>query len=30
MTLVEPIFDIEGNITNLFDELPEHLNKNDK
>ena len=30
MTLVETILDIEGNITNLFDELPEHLNKNDK
>ena len=30
MTLVEPILDIEGNITNLFDELPEHLNRNDK
>ena len=30
MTLVEPVHDTEGHITNLFDELPEHLNKNDK
>ena len=30
MALVEPMLDIEGNITNLFIELPEPLNKNDK
>ena len=29
MTLVEPVHDMGGHITNLFDELPEHLNKND-
>ena len=30
MTLVEPMHDIGGHITNLFDELPEYQNKNDK
>ena len=30
MALVEPMLDIEANITNLFIELPEPLNKNDK
>ena len=30
MILVEPMPDIEGKITKLFDGLPEHLNKNDK
>ena len=30
MTLVEPMHDIEGHIINLFDGLPEHLNKNCK
>lgn len=28
--LVDPMHDIGGYITNLFDELPGHLNKNDK
>ena len=30
MTTVEPMHNIGGHITNLFDELPEHLNKNGK
>ena len=30
MMLVEPRHDIAGHITNLFDKIREHLNKNDK
>ena len=29
-TPAEPMLDTEGHITNLFHELPRHLNKNDK
>ena len=30
MTLVDPMYDIGGDTINLFNELPEHLNKNDR